>query len=68
MATNLGGGGVSGAAQNRSYSLTGPGATQLSQSIRERLATSGSHSLPKPGTDLNAFQYRWVDDEDFLVA
>lgn len=45
-------------AQNRSFSLTGPGATQLSQSIRERLATSGSHSLPKPGTDLNAFQYR----------
>lgn len=46
--------------QNRSFSLTGPGATQLSQSIRERLATSGSHSLPKPGTDLNAFQYRCV--------
>lgn len=54
-----GGGGMAGtSAQNRSFSLTGPGATQLSQSIRERLATSGSHSLPKPGTDLNAFQYR----------
>lgn len=52
VATNVG------VAQNRSFSLTGPGATQLSQSIRERLATSGSHSLPKPGTDLNAFQYR----------
>ncbi|KAL9929380.1 sickie isoform 7-T8 [Glossina fuscipes fuscipes] len=41
--------------QHRSYSLTGPGATQLSQSIRERLAT-GSHSLPKPGTDV--YQHR----------
>ncbi|XP_036321700.1 protein sickie isoform X2 [Rhagoletis pomonella] len=44
-------------AQHRSFSLTGPGATQLSQSIRERLAT-GSHSLPKPGTDLHLFQHR----------
>ncbi|XP_053958598.1 protein sickie-like [Anastrepha ludens] len=43
--------------QHRSFSLTGPGATQLSQSIRERLAT-GSHSLPKPGTDLHLFQHR----------
>uniref|UniRef100_A0A1A9W0A8 Uncharacterized protein n=1 Tax=Glossina brevipalpis TaxID=37001 RepID=A0A1A9W0A8_9MUSC len=41
--------------QHRSYSLTGPGATQLSQSIRERLAT-GSHSLPKPGSDV--YQHR----------
>ncbi|XP_055847329.1 protein sickie isoform X8 [Episyrphus balteatus] len=44
-------------AQHRSFSLTGPGATQLSQSIRERLAT-GSHSLPKPGTDMHVFQHR----------
>lgn len=44
--------------QHRSFSLTGPGATQLSQSIRERLAT-GSHSLPKPGTDLHLFQHRY---------
>ncbi|XP_037959838.1 protein sickie isoform X2 [Teleopsis dalmanni] len=43
--------------QHRSFSLTGPSATQLSQSIRERLAT-GSHSLPKPGTDLHMFQHR----------
>lgn len=42
-------------AQHRSYSLTGPGASQLSQSIRERLAT-GSHSLPKPTTDI--YQHR----------
>ncbi|XP_016938199.3 protein sickie isoform X2 [Drosophila suzukii] len=43
--------------QHRSFSLTGPTATQLSQSIRERLAT-GSHSLPKPGSDLHVFQHR----------
>lgn len=43
--------------QNRSFSLTGTNAAQLSQSIRERLA-SGSHSLPKPGTDLSVFQHR----------
>ncbi|TMW54408.1 hypothetical protein DOY81_000511, partial [Sarcophaga bullata] len=42
--------------QHRSYSLTGPGATQLSQCIRERLA--GSHSLPKPGSDMHVFQHR----------
>lgn len=41
--------------QNRSFSLTGTNAAQLSQSIRERLS-SGSHSLPKPGTDLSVFQ------------
>lgn len=43
--------------QNRSFSLTGTNAAQLSQSIRERLS-SGSHSLPKPGTDLSVFQHR----------
>ncbi|XP_043070626.1 protein sickie isoform X3 [Drosophila grimshawi] len=43
--------------QHRSFSLTGPTATQLSQSIRERLAT-GSHSLPKPGSDMHVFQHR----------
>ncbi|XP_068151848.1 protein sickie isoform X1 [Drosophila tropicalis] len=43
--------------QHRSFSLTGPTATQLSQSIRERLAT-GSHSLPKQGTDMHVFQHR----------
>lgn len=43
--------------QNRSFSLTGTNAAQLSQSIRERLA-NGSHSLPKPGTDLSVFQHR----------
>lgn len=44
-------------AQHRSFSLTGPSAAQLSQSIRERLA-NGTHSLPKPGTDLSVFQHR----------
>lgn len=44
--------------QNRSFSLTGTNAAQLSQSIRERLS-SGSHSLPKPGTDLSVFQHRY---------
>ena len=46
-------------AQHRSFSLTGTNAAQLSQSIRERLS-SGSHSLPKPGTDLSVFQHRLV--------
>lgn len=45
--------------QHRSFSLTGPGAAQLSQSIRERLST-GSHSLPKPGSELHVFQHRCV--------
>lgn len=43
--------------QHRSFSLTGPTAAQLSQSIRERFS-NGSHSLPKPGADLNVFQQR----------
>ncbi|XP_037047958.1 protein sickie isoform X5 [Bradysia coprophila] len=43
--------------QHRSFSLTGPGAAQLSQSIRERLST-GSHSLPKQASDLHVFQHR----------
>lgn len=43
--------------QTRSFSLTGPNAAQLSQSIRERLS-NGTHSLPKPGTDLSVFQHR----------
>lgn len=45
--------------QHRSFSLTGPGAAQLSQSIRERLST-GSHSLPKQTSDLHVFQKRYV--------
>lgn len=45
--------------QHRSFSLTGPSAAQLSQSIRERLS-NGSHSLPKPGSDLSVFQQRLV--------
>lgn len=45
------------AVQHRSFSLTGPSAAQLSQSIRDRLST-GSHSLPKPGSDLQVFQQR----------
>lgn len=43
--------------QHRSFSLTGTSAAQLSQSIRERLS-SGTHSLPKPGTELSVFQHR----------
>lgn len=43
--------------QHRSFSLTGPGAAQLSQSIRERLST-GSHSLPKQSSELHVFQHR----------
>lgn len=45
--------------QHRSFSLTGPSAAQLSQSIRDRFS-NGSHSLPKPGADLNVFQQRYV--------
>ncbi|XP_041448224.1 protein sickie isoform X2 [Drosophila obscura] len=48
--------------QCRSFSLTGPTAAQLSQSIRERLAT-GSHSLPKPGSDMHVFQHRSTKSE-----
>jgi neuron navigator 2 len=41
--------------QYRSFSLTGPGAAQLSQSVKERF---GSHSLPKGGLDMHVFQQR----------
>ncbi|XP_058840313.1 protein sickie-like, partial [Topomyia yanbarensis] len=44
-------------AQYRSFSLTGPGAAQLSQSVKERFG-SGTHSLPKPGLDMHVFQHR----------
>ncbi|PNF13684.1 hypothetical protein B7P43_G15281 [Cryptotermes secundus] len=37
----------------KSYSLTGPSASQLSQSVRDRLLL-GSQSLPKPGTSEHA--------------
>uniref|UniRef100_A0A8W7PCG6 Protein sickie-like n=1 Tax=Anopheles coluzzii TaxID=1518534 RepID=A0A8W7PCG6_ANOCL len=43
--------------QYRSFSLTGPGAAQLSQSVKERFG-SGTHSLPKPGLDMHVFQHR----------
>lgn len=50
--------------QHRSFSLTGPTAAQLSQSIRERFS-NGSHSLPKPGSDLSVFQQRYVLNQSF---
>lgn len=45
--------------QYRSFSLTGPGAAQLSQSVKERFG-SGTHSLPKAGLDMQVFQQRFV--------
>lgn len=39
----------SGQQHYKSYSLTGPSASQLSQSVRDRLML-GSQSLPKPGS------------------
>ncbi|KAL7031114.1 hypothetical protein ACKWTF_006898 [Chironomus riparius] len=44
--------------QYRSFSLTGPGAAQLSQSVKERF---GSHSLPKGGLDMHVFQQRMAN-------
>nr|CAD7452239.1 unnamed protein product [Timema tahoe] len=43
----------------KSYSLTGPSASQLSQNVRDRLLL-GSQSLPKPGSsgDYASFLYR----------
>lgn len=46
-------------AQYRSFSLTGPGAAQLSQSVKERFG-SGTHSLPKGAIDMHVFQHRFV--------
>lgn len=46
-------------AQYRSFSLTGPGAAQLSQSVKERFG-SGTHSLPKGALDMHVFQHRFV--------
>lgn len=43
--------------QYRSFSLTGPGAAQLSQSVKERFG-SGTHSLPKGALDMQVFQHR----------
>lgn len=50
--------------QYRSFSLTGPGAAQLSQSVKERFG-SGTHSLPKPGLDMHV--YRLVDEFDCIL-
>lgn len=47
--------------QYRSFSLTGPGAAQLSASVKERFG-SGTHSLPKPGLDMHVYQHRFVVD------
>lgn len=43
--------------QYKSYSLTGAGATQLSQSVKDRFA-SGTNSLPKSGLEMHAFHAR----------
>ena len=45
--------------QYRSLSLTGQGATHLSQSIKDRFGT-GTQSLPKNGLDMHAVHYRFV--------
>lgn len=45
--------------QYRSFSLTGPSAAQLSQSVKERFG-SGTHSLPKGALDMHVFQHRFV--------
>lgn len=47
-------------AQFRSFSLTGPGAAQLSQSVKERFG-SGTHSLPKGALDMHVFQHRMAN-------
>lgn len=47
-------------AQFRSFSLTGPGAAQLSQSVKERFG-SGTHSLPKGSLDMHVFQHRMAN-------
>jgi hypothetical protein len=41
----------------KSYSLTGSGAAQLSQSVKDRFA-SGTNSLPKSGLDMHALHAR----------
>jgi len=43
--------------QYKSYSLNGPGAAQLSQSVKDRFA-SGTNSLPKSGLDMHVFHAR----------
>lgn len=43
--------------QYKSYSLTGQGAAQMSQSLKERFAT-GTNSLPKSGVDMHVFHAR----------
>lgn len=40
--------------QYRSFSLTGQGAAQLSQSVKERFGL-GTRSLPKSGLDMHHF-------------
>lgn len=43
--------------QYKSFSLTGPGAAQLSQSVKERFG-NGTNSLPKTSLDMHAFHAR----------
>lgn len=50
---------------NRSFSMTGAGAAQLSQSVKERFG-SGTHSLPKPGLDVHVFQHRYIFYNSYL--
>lgn len=42
--------------QYRSFSLTGQGAAQLSQSVKERFGL-GTRSLPKSGLDMHHFSH-----------
>ncbi|CRK90961.1 CLUMA_CG004650, isoform A, partial [Clunio marinus] len=46
--------------QYKSYSLTGQGAAQLSQSVKERFGT-GTNSLPKSGLDMHVFHARMAN-------
>ncbi len=43
--------------QYKSFSLTGAGSAQLSQSVKDRFA-SGTNSLPKSGLEMHAFHAR----------
>ena len=44
--------------QYKSYSLTGSGAAQLSQSVKDRFASGKTNSLPKSGLEMHVFHAR----------
>jgi hypothetical protein len=50
--------------QFKSYSLTGQGAAQLSQSVKERFG-NGTNSLPKSSVDMHVFQARLERQKSF---